>query len=208
MTIDFPINTQTYGEYCPTCKEQGNTFEREEELFVCAHCGASLERLLIIDPKLNWWLDNKKTYWHESAGILLLNQENQLLFYELTKFPFGLTIPAGHVDEGETPEIAASREAKEEVGVDVGGLTLCLTADINGDSCRRGSDNHRWSLFATRVTTGQAMDITVDAHEGKKPIWLSLEEATAQKDTMPPAMQFFFSGHLESIRRCIANLIN
>jgi mutator protein MutT len=55
------------------------------------------------------------------AGAILRDEQNRYLFVQ-EKIPkaYGLwNLPAGHVDPGETPQEAAVREVKEEVGLDI-----------------------------------------------------------------------------------------
>ncbi len=49
--------------------------------------------------------------------MFVRNPEGKFLFFERTIFPFAFTVPAGHVDAGEEPDIAALRELEEEVGL-------------------------------------------------------------------------------------------
>jgi ADP-ribose pyrophosphatase YjhB (NUDIX family) len=56
-------------------------------------------------------------------------------------------VPAGHVDAGELPAHGAVRELHEEVGVEAHRIKHVASANIIGDSCRRGSDAHRWHAY-------------------------------------------------------------
>lgn len=55
------------------------------------------------------------------AGVVIKNDDGKyLLVQEKQPKAYGLwNLPAGWIDEGETPQQAAIREAKEEVGLDV-----------------------------------------------------------------------------------------
>lgn len=48
-------------------------------------------------------------------GVILIERKNE---------PFGWAIPGGFVDYGETVEVAAKREAKEETNLDIANLFL------------------------------------------------------------------------------------
>ncbi len=55
-----------------------------------------------------------------AAGVILRKEEKYLLVQEKKEAVYGLwNLPAGKVDEGETFEEAATREAKEESGYNV-----------------------------------------------------------------------------------------
>lgn len=47
------------------------------------------------------------------------NEKTQIVLIERLNSPFGWAIPGGFVDQGESVESAAIREAKEETGLDV-----------------------------------------------------------------------------------------
>ena len=63
-------------------------------------------------------------FWHKAAHVWIYNSKNEILLQLRAKdkdsFPGLLDISAaGHVDSGETPEIAAIREIKEETDLNV-----------------------------------------------------------------------------------------
>jgi 8-oxo-dGTP pyrophosphatase MutT (NUDIX family) len=200
MKINFLVQKDVYTEYCPSCNKPSKLFNKKDVIFICPNCNAELERLIIVDPKLKWWLDDNNNYWHESVGILIIDEKRRILFYELNKFPYGLTIPAGHVDEGETPLQSVIREASEEAGIKLEGASECIKLDINGDSCRRGSDDHKWTLFVANINSEQANKIAVDGSEGKEPVWLSLSQCQSRLDDMPAAIKLIFTKYLSDIK--------
>lgn len=155
-------------------------FVEERQMFHCANCQQVNERALIIDPAVRWWLDDTGEYWHEVAGVFLYNPAGEFLFFDRTKSPFGLTVPAGHVDTHEDPATAALRELGEEVGIHVAQSTYIATADVNGDKCRRGADVHRWHVFAAQMP---AYAVVTLSNEGIRPVWLTLEQALMQNPT-------------------------
>ena len=60
----------------------------------------------------------------EFAGIALLRNGQVLLCKrspDMEKYPNVWSVPAGHVEEGETPEVCAVRELMEETCIPVGG---------------------------------------------------------------------------------------
>ncbi|HEU5121966.1 MAG TPA: NUDIX hydrolase, partial [Candidatus Saccharimonadales bacterium] len=155
MKISFsPPNDNVTHTYCLTCNQEGmvtDIFVEGLQKFYCTHCHHINERALIIDPSINWWVDDTGEYWHESAGIFLYNTQGQFLFFSRTKSPYGITVPAGHVDRDELSEHAAIRELSEEVNVRVTHVSKIATQDIHGDKCRRGADVHRWHIYAAML---------------------------------------------------------
>ena len=53
---------------------------------------------------------------------IIIRLEGKLVLIERGEFPFGLAIPGGYVEYGESLETAAAREAKEETGLDLNNL--------------------------------------------------------------------------------------
>lgn len=186
VKLDFEReDDDVYHQYCFNCRAQtverayvnGNTF------YDCKTCGSRQERSIVIDPAINWWVDDQLEYWHESAGVFVRDPSGKFLFFKRTIFPFVYTVPAGHVDKGEQPLAAAARELKEEVGVpDRNGLKLVMAGDIVGDSCRRGADSHAWHAYL--LPLGESIDVNV-AEEGGEPVWLTLAEAITRELTYP-----------------------
>lgn len=173
-----------YHQYCMYCHAE--TVEREyvddKTYYRCSTCRQQHERSIVIDPAIKWWVADDGEYWHESAGVFVINGDGRFLFFERTIFPFALTVPSGHVDTGEEAEAAARRELAEEVGLDGIPLRFIATADIDGDSCRRGADVHRWHAYVAEVPGHPNVEVK---EEGGRPVWLTLDEV-AEKDLVFP----------------------
>lgn len=190
MKIDFPLPTDgEYHQYCSNCHSENinRIFEGEKTFYLCDDCHNQSPRLIVIDPKTVWWVDEAtKEYWHESVGVFVFNEENEALFFERTIYPFAFAIPAGHLDTGENAETAAKRELQEEAGIETSTVKLFSEEDVIGDECRRGADNHKWHLYTTKVGNVGAIKIN---DEGVKPVWLTIEEAL-QKELVYPVRYF------------------
>jgi ADP-ribose pyrophosphatase YjhB (NUDIX family) len=174
-----------YHQYCAGCHAE--TVSREYDgagrtYYRCATCGGRQARSIVLDPQVVWWVGPDGEYWHESAGVFVLDRAGRLLLFERTIFPFVLTVPSGHVDVGEEPVAAAGRELKEEVGLTAEMLVPVACEDIVGDSCRRGSDAHRWHAFACRYDGDTAVNVV---EEGRRPVWLTVAEALAADVVIP-----------------------
>jgi len=187
MRIPENILLNKEGQFCIECfsNDVKRVFEAGLTYYHCNSCGKTLERCLVIDNSITWWVDKlTKEYWHESVGIFIFNSENKALFFKRTIYPFALTIPAGHLDAREEPKIAINREVLEEVGIEIvsENITLFSEEDVIGDKCRRGADNHKWHLYTTRIKNSVTPKVN---DEGVEPVWLSLVEALHKETTYP-----------------------
>ncbi|MGA7613760.1 MAG: NUDIX hydrolase [Thermoanaerobaculia bacterium] len=171
-------------QFCESCGAEAldETRAGGKTSYRCRACGAVLPRAIIIDPGVVWWSGEDWTYWHESAGVLIRDDDHRILFFERTKYPPGITVPAGHVDRGEHHRETALREAREEVSVVLESVHLIAEADIANDSCRRGSDHHRWHLYEGSMPANGNVVVT---DEGHRPVWLAREEALERPLIVP-----------------------
>jgi len=190
MKINFEIpKDNQYHQFCPECNSENinRIFKQNKTYYKCDNCNKISPRLIVLDPKIKWWIDNStKEYWHESVGIFIFNESKEALFFERIIYPFSFAIPAGHLDLGENPGKAAKRELFEETGIKVGSVKLFSEEDVIGDKCRRGADNHRWHLYIAKIEKTDKIKLN---DEGVKPIWLSLEQALC-KDLVYPVEYF------------------
>lgn len=148
----------------------------------CPDCGTLSPRRLLFDPKVRWWVDPDGEYWHETAGVVVVDPAGACLLFERRLFPYQVTVPAGHVDAGEDPAAAAVRELAEEVGLHLPTVEQVAVADIRGDSCRRGSDAHRWHLYRAQVAARPRARLN---EEGLRTLWVSAEDAARYELTVP-----------------------
>ena len=176
--------------YCLNCfsEEVIDIVLKGKKFYRCDSCHQIHDRLIDIDPVLKWWVDEKTgEYHHESVGIIVIRPDKKILFFERTIFPYGQTIPAGHLEANENPEKAVLRELKEETGLSLSKVNLFKEEDVSGDPCRRGADFHFWHLYLVKLNT--SFTPKIQKEEGQKPIWLDLNQALKRKLT-PPVRYF------------------
>lgn len=83
---------------------------------------------------------------HTSVGMMVWRDE-KLLMIERKKIPFGITPPAGHVDDHGSFKKAAEDELEEEVGLRAKNLKL-LIEGREENKCRREDGNwHYWKIY-------------------------------------------------------------
>jgi ADP-ribose pyrophosphatase YjhB (NUDIX family) len=180
MKITFPLpRDDKVHRICLVCTTDDCVpiIKEGRRLYHCTHCNKDYDRSIYITPDVRFWVAEDGELWHESAIVFLRNADGKILFYERTEYPFGLTVPSGHVDTGDTPRKAAATELDEEVGVTGVNLRQLVTIDMLGDTCSAGSDAHKVHVFTGMV---DHLDIVMDTHEGHKPEWLTLDELWAR----------------------------
>jgi len=111
---------------------------------------------------------------HYTAGAIIRNEKGEILIIERATFPPGFASPAGHIDEGETPEEALVREVKEETGLDVVSFELIREGGTNviPRPCSRGVHHHYWYLFECEVSG----EVSRSLQETKSIGWYSREQ--------------------------------
>jgi len=110
-------------KFCPRCTTEVMREQKYGRLRpVCPQCGW----IYFIDPKV--------------AAAVLIEQDGRVLLVRRANEPFrGLwTLPAGFVDGGEDPALAAERECMEETGLIV--RTKRVYDVIAGQEHERGAD--------------------------------------------------------------------
>jgi len=194
MKFNFPLPTDNKVHiYCITCNTDGTlkTRKNNKTVFVCPNGHDNERGLHYGGVKFEIGEDNELL--HESIGVFVRNKDRKLLFIDRTEYPFGIAIPAGHIDDGETPEQAAKRELMEETGIKADKLKLLFSNNIL-DSCSGGSDKHRWHGFGVILEPNQTITIN---HEGINPVWLDLKEAA--KRPTPPIIQYILYNFSDAI---------
>lgn len=99
----------------------------------------------------------------QAASVIIQNEKGEILFLEQTKGRYG--IPGGIVDPGETPPIAAIREALEEICVEVELEYIIGTYLLTGG----GWPDIFASVYKAKITRG--VPTAGDANEIKSILW-------------------------------------
>lgn len=194
---DFPEKLETgLSTYCFVChKKQPKRQTR------CDFCGVDSKRALVWDNSIRQYFNNDDFLVHESTGAFVVNNFGKVLLIELDKFPFGYTIPAGHVDVTETSQEACVREFKEEVGLSIENLEVLYQGEIRGDSCSRGADIHDWTFYiATPVDEGVLLN-----EESKSFLWTDMS-SLPDNLTLPVSVCLEQVGVMDRISEYIKNI--
>lgn len=199
MKVTFQIKADgKRHRYCSKCYSEkirdvslaGKTY------YQCSSCGKKDDRLIDLDPRIVWGIDPvSKDLVHNSVGVIVARDDRKILLFDRTIYPYGHTIPAGHLDVNEKPVEAAKRELKEETDITLTKLHLLAKDEKIPDKCRKGADYHIWNLYVGHVQNTPF--IKVDQSEGQKPVWLTVDEALGKNLTSP--VKYFLEKYGEDI---------
>ena len=110
-------------------------------------------------------------YPKESVSIVIFNEKNEILMIREKRYTVGRLeweIPAGKIEDGESKEDAARREAMEETGCTLKDLTfLCSQNPATGMS------DCLCHVFAARVDTESSIR---DTDEVAAKVWMPVEQ--------------------------------
>jgi len=123
---------------------------------------------------------------HVSVGMLFFDREGRLLIVRKRHEPYAgkYSIVAGHLQSGESPRTAMTREVREEIGIDVHEFDFLKHYPlIEGDVCRYGAIAHEWFVFIHGKPV-EALEIKI-AHELTEYTWLRVHEISALKELTP-----------------------
>jgi 8-oxo-dGTP pyrophosphatase MutT (NUDIX family) len=188
--MKFPIplvDGDAKHEYCTVCfADDVQTVQKEDGVvFYCHVCFQTRPRRIVVGGNMKVWQEKDGELRHESTGVFVREPAGKYLFFELRNYPYGFTVPAGHVDKNEKAMQAAMRELEEEVGIKADKIIELATFDMPGDSCSSGADFHKWHAFVYQLPA--MIDITV-SEEGRLPQWLNIVEAKGKQ--LPPVIKY------------------
>lgn len=112
----------------------------------------------------------------EASGVVVDDPDRGVLLLWRHRFitdTWGWELPAGRVDEGETPEQAAAREVLEETGWRPGALDHLVSYHPHN-----GTSDARFNVFLTTHAT--RVGEPTDSDEAERIDWLSWDDVRAQ----------------------------
>lgn len=96
----------------------------------CPDCGAALGTRAIAGRERKWCGDCERVVWHTptpTAGVAVVGDDGVLLTRRAIEPGIGKwSVPGGHLEADEPPEVAGARELAEETGVRVDPADLTL----------------------------------------------------------------------------------
>ncbi|MFH0892723.1 MAG: NUDIX domain-containing protein [Candidatus Falkowbacteria bacterium] len=122
---------------------------------------------------------------HYSVGAVIV-KDGKYLLIDRAREPFGFAGVAGHVDEGEVPELAMEREVREESGFTVVDFEYLYEEEVPWNYCGAGVKCHYWYLFICEVEGEERKE----DEEAKSMGWYTPEEM--EKLTLEPVWKYWF----------------
>lgn len=152
--------------FCPGCGAEGGTWRRGHE-FLCPHCGYR-------------FFQNVAT----ACGVLI-EHEGRYLFLVRAKEPSRglLGLPGGFVDNGESVEVALSREVSEEIGGTVGPVRFL--ASFPNQYRFAGQLYHTCDLYFAAALVGDPEALRPQPGEVSQLRWLAVEEVEEAQLAFP-----------------------
>lgn len=136
------------------------------------------------------------------AGIILIHEGKLALIERHRQGRHYYAFPGGGVDEGETDEQAAIREAEEELGIRVEIVQKAATILRDG---RRNQVYFlvNWANGEFGTGTGEEYGEVDPAHGTYEPIWMPLEEILV-KNVVPHGLaELTYRSHKEGWRESV-----
>jgi len=126
---------------------------------------------------------------HYSVGALI-EKDGKYLLIERAIYPPGYAGPAGHIDEGETPEQALPREVWEETKLEVEDHKLLFEEELDWNKCVQGIDIHHWHLYDCKVSGKMKMN----PKEAESIGWYSVDEIKElyEKSKLEEVWEYWF----------------
>lgn len=123
---------------------------------------------------------------HRSVAAIIKNDKGEILMLDRRNFPYGWACPAGHVEEGETPEEALKREVKEETGLGAKNIELIVHEFLDWNECKHGVKGHDFFVYEVSQWQGEILQNKL---ESKDLQWKSIAEIKNLK--LEPAWEYF-----------------
>lgn len=181
--------------YCFQCKSPKvqEIVEGTHVLYQCPGCGHKGGRAFIIDNKIRT-IKTSRGIKHIAVAALIIENDH-LLVVDRRTYPFGLELPAGHVEYDETLEEALRREVYEEVGIKVTGATLLAQLEHPISYCRYGSDVEEWSIFLIEGRKGETIASNSEVESSS---WIPLKHLHRYNLTEPTRVVLGHLGYLST----------
>ncbi len=119
------------------------------------------------------------------TSAAVIRRDGKILMIDRKIFPLGFACIAGHIEEGETPEEALTREVGEESGLKIIKSKKIFEEEVDENVCSRGVTVHYWHVYEC-ICEGEPVLFPL---EEKSIGWFSPEEI--QVMTLEPVWDYW-----------------
>ena len=112
---------------------------------------------------------------HVGASVLVFNKNKQLLIVKPT-YKEGWSMPGGGVELDESPQTAASRETKEEIGLDLRDITLICVNYTSAQGIK--PETLQFVFYGGTLETNEINKIILDKNENSEFRFVEISEAS------------------------------
>lgn len=113
-----------------------------------------------------------------TVGVVMKNKQGDLLLIERKNWPYGMALPAGHLD-GDSAEKGAVREIAEEVGLNILSQELVFEKKLDNPCKRIGGDKHFWYVYEAKEWRGEPFIREEEIEKVRKISWTPAGELKA-----------------------------
>lgn len=110
---------------------------------------------------------------HRSGGVIVKNEQGEILLVDRALPPLGWACPAGHIKDDESFGKGSKREVREEVGLKIKKMSLVGEEFLDWNECVMGVKGHDWKVFEAVKWSGE---VEIDKKEIKQFKWVKKED--------------------------------
>nr|WP_254353961.1 NUDIX hydrolase [Pantoea allii] len=133
-----------------------------------------------------------KNQYHITVAAMFINEDKILLIKKSdSAYNQRYSIVAGHLENGESPNVAIVREVKEELGIDFCNYEYLKKECGVEDRCRHGLALHDWYIYLSSESV-DIESLKFDKTEIESLEWISLSEIESVKDNLTEGAYLIF----------------
>lgn len=133
-----------------------------------------------------------KNQYHITVAAMFINEDKILLIKKSdSAYNQRFSIVAGHLENGESPNVAIVREVKEELGIDFCNYEYLKKECGVEDRCRHGLALHDWYIYLSNEPI-DIESLKFDRTEIESLEWISLAEIERMKDNLTEGAYLIF----------------
>jgi len=146
-------------------------------VYKCNLCGKVSPQAISLDSRLKFDLTPQGELYHFSVGLIVRNDENDILMAHRRQYDFSWSLIFGHIHNGETPKDTVIRELIEETGLKAEKPVLKFKKLID-TTCRTGIKKHLCYVYELRVPSKSPL---ITNSESEELVWVKVKDIQNRK---------------------------